>query len=121
MTALHGKRVLVVEDESLVAMLVEDMLLDLSARVVGPALSLERALVMAATEEIDVALLDVNIRGAAIDPVADLLQDRGVPIVFATGYGQSASIRVRGLPIVEKPYTQDRIAQALSSVLAGSS
>jgi DNA-binding response OmpR family regulator len=117
MTHLAGKRILVVEDEALVAMFVEDILFELSAEVIGPALSMERALAVAATEQIDAALLDVNIRGSPIDPVADLLRSRGVPMVFATGYGHSASVRVRGLPIVEKPYTRDLICNALLRAL----
>ena len=118
MSALHGKCILVVEDEALIAMLVEDILSDLGANVVGPAGSIDQALAIAASCQIDAAVLDVNIRGRTIDPVAALLLGRGIPIVFATGYGQNASVRIHGMPIIEKPYTADRIAEALNIALA---
>jgi len=81
-----GRRVLVVEDEVLVAWLLEDMLADLGCAVVGPAVSVKQALAMIDAEAIDVAVLDVNLNGQLSYPIADALAARGVPFVFSTGY-----------------------------------
>ena len=103
---------LVVEDEPLVAMMVEDMLVDLGWTVVGPASSLEEALRRAAEGGFDVALLDVNLNGERSDPVAELLRARGLPLVFATGYGSSTSTNPAE-PVLHKPYRADQLAAAL--------
>jgi CheY-like chemotaxis protein len=81
------KRVLVVEDEMTIALLIEDMLTDLGHEVVGLAMRLPQAMELAATAIVDLAILDVNLDGRMSFPVADLLSARGVPFVFATGYG----------------------------------
>jgi CheY-like chemotaxis protein len=86
--AAAGKRVLVVEDELLVAMGLEMVLTDAGCHVVGPIGRLDEAMAAAATEEVDVALLDVNLRGHPVFPVADALAARGIPFVFLTGYGR---------------------------------
>lgn len=117
MQMLSGKRVLVLEDEAMIAAMVEEMLADLGAVVVGPAGTIERGLSLANAEQLDAALLDVNIRSARVDPVAAVLVSRGVPIVFATGYGQSAVDRSTCAPILEKPYTQEKLASALREAL----
>ena len=119
MAVLSGKRVLVLEDEAFIAAMVEDMLIDLGAIVIGPAGSIDRGLSLASNENIDAALLDVNIRSARVDPVAAVLKSRGIPVVFATGYGRSAIDQPHLGPIVEKPYTQEKLATALSEVLQG--
>jgi len=119
MGVLSGKRVLVVEDEALIAAMVEEMLVELGVVVVGPAATIERGLALAADEKLDAALLDVNIRAARVDPVAAVLSSRGIPVVFATGYGQSAFDRSTGAPILEKPYTQEKLASALSEAVGG--
>lgn len=112
MKPLTGKRVLVVEDEAIIAAMVEDMLTELGATVVGPASSIKKALVLANTDGIDAAVLDVNIRSERIDPVADALRARQVPVVFATGYGASANGST-SCPIIEKPYTLEKLESAL--------
>ena len=89
MSKLSGKCILVVEDEAIVAAMVEDMLGELGATIIGPAFSVGEALSLAAANEIDAALLDINVNSERVDPVADLLIARQVPIVFATGYGKS--------------------------------
>jgi CheY-like chemotaxis protein len=114
---LSGKRVLVLEDEALIAAMVEDMLTDLGIVVVGPVSSIERGLLLARSEELDAALLDLNIRSARAYPVADILQERGIPYVFATGYGQSGVDRSNPVAVLEKPYTQDKLADALLHAL----
>jgi CheY-like chemotaxis protein len=121
MQMLSGKRILVLEDEAMIAAMVEEMLTDLGAIVVGPAATIESGLSLASAEQLDAALLDVNIRSTRVDPVAAVLVSRGVPVVFATGYGQSAVDRSTRALILEKPYTQDKLASALSEALCNSS
>jgi DNA-binding response OmpR family regulator len=117
--SLAGLKILVVEDEMLVSMLVEDMLGDLGCIVVGPAASLEEALILARDAEIDIALLDVNLAGKAIYPVADLLKERGVPYIFASGYGDThADGPHQGAPTLQKPFRMGDLEQALRE-LAG--
>jgi CheY-like chemotaxis protein len=115
---LTGKRILLVEDEVLIAEMVVDMLEGLGATVIGPATSLETCLALAAAEDIDAAVLDVNLRGKRIDPIADLLIARGVPVVFATGYGKAAGTARGNSQAIDKPYTQDRLASALGHAMA---
>ena len=83
-------RILVVEDEAMIAMLVEEMVLDFGSEVVGPAAKMGEALRLASDASLDAAILDVNVGGAVVYPVADLLRGRGVPIIFATGYGAAS-------------------------------
>lgn len=118
MASLSGKRVLVLEDEALIAAMVEDMLTDLGVAVVGPAATIERALSLANNEDLDAALLDVNIRSARAYPVAAVLNARGIPVVFATGYGKSGVEPSNPATILEKPYTQEKLADALRHALA---
>jgi DNA-binding response OmpR family regulator len=87
---LSGCRIMVVEDELLVAMMVEDALLEEGCVVVGPFSRLDDAMCAAETEEIDCAVLDVNIAGRNVYPVAETLAARGVPFVIVSGYGQDA-------------------------------
>src|SRR6187200_2431178 len=86
---LKGLRVLVVEDEMMVSMLIEDMLGDLGCTVVGPASRLDEAIALANASELDCAVLDMNLAGQSIFPLADLLRARGAPFAFATGYGDA--------------------------------
>jgi CheY-like chemotaxis protein len=112
-----GLRVLVVEDEALVAMLVEDMLADLGCVVVGPIAELDEALQMVADTEVDCAVLDVNLAGRPIFPVADALKAKGVPFAFASGYGE-AGVRDdhRGAPVLQKPFREADLARALGEL-----
>jgi CheY-like chemotaxis protein len=87
---LAGTRVLVAEDELLVAMLIEDLLEDNGCHVIGPFGSLGDALAAADAATVDVAVLDVNLRGDKIYPVAERLASRGIPFFLLTGYGQDA-------------------------------
>ena len=114
-----GKRILVVEDEAIIAMMVEEMLIDLGASVVGPAQSISVARNLIETALIDAAVLDVNIRSDRIDPIAELLRARRIPFVFATGYGARASSAKTGELVLEKPYTSDRLLGALIHALGG--
>ena len=83
-------RVFIVEDEGLVAMLIEDMLTDLGHEIAAVAARMEDALRDAKTGSFDFALLDVNLDGTPSYPIADILKARGIPFVFATGYGPKA-------------------------------
>ena len=114
---LTGLKILVVEDEMLVSMLVEDMLSDFGCVVVGPAADLAEAMALARSEDIDAALLDVNLNGKPIFPVADVLRERGVPFVFASGYGE-AGIEAghRGAPVLQKPFREVDLGRALKSL-----
>ncbi len=99
-------RVLVVEDEMLVAMLVEDMLVDLGHVPVGPATRLETGMEMAKSEALDLAILDVNLNGKKSFPIAELLTDRGIPVIFATGYGLSGlDQQFASFPVMTKPFS----------------
>ncbi len=116
--ALRGRRVLVVEDEMMIAMLVEDMLADLGCVVVGPAHRLEDALEMVCVEPFDVALLDVNLAGQPVYPVADALRAKGVPAIFATGYADAELREIdRGSPVLQKPFRASELAIALNEAL----
>lgn len=117
MNPIEGKRILIVEDEGLVSAMVEDMLADLGATVVGTASTIARAMLLTKTlRDIDAAVLDVNVREERIDPVAAALIERRVPIVFATGYG-AAPEGLHGTTVIDKPYTRDKLARALTAVL----
>ena len=112
------RRVLVIEDEALVAMLIEDMICDSGGEVIGSASKLEDALVLAHETQADVALLDINLGGALAYPVAEVLRQRGVPIVFATGYGSAGVIeRFEDCPILDKPFDQRSLEQAIHAIL----
>ena len=87
---LTGRRVLLVEDEPLVGMLIEELLLDEGCIVLGPYATLAEALAAAQAEDFDVALLDVNLRGEKIYPVAEIVEARGIPFLLLTGYGPDA-------------------------------
>jgi CheY-like chemotaxis protein len=84
-----GLRVLLVEDEIMVALLLEDMLAEFGHTVVGPVARLDKALEMARKEAFDLAFLDVNLNGEQVYPVAEALAARGIPFVFVTGYGRA--------------------------------
>jgi CheY-like chemotaxis protein len=114
---LKGKRILVVEDEALIAVMVEDMLTDMGSVVVGPAATIEQALALARKEELDGAVLDVNVRGERIDPVADALSARGVPVLFATGYGEVRLASGATATVIDKPYTQEKLARGLAAAM----
>lgn len=118
---LAGKRVLVVEDELLVAMLVEDILADAGCIVVGPFARVPEALAAARTALVDVALLDVNVAGETVFPVAHVLEGRGVPFLFVTGYGQAALPRDRPRwEACAKPFHPDQLTGCLARKLNAS-
>ncbi len=116
-------RVLVVEDEALVAMLMEDMLADQGCTVVATAPRLDEALAHAENPslEIDVAVLDLNLAGENTYAVAGALQKRGVPFVFATGYGAGGlPAEWQGRPTLQKPFTAGDVTAVLMKTLGRS-
>lgn len=118
---LRGLRVFVVEDEFVVLIQLEDMLAELGCDVVGSASRLGDALAMLPERVIDVAVLDINLGGAKVYPVAEILAARNVPILFSTGYGNvGVSEPWRSRPILQKPYRIDQLAAALRQVTARS-
>ena len=116
---LKGLRVLVVEDEMMVSMLIEDMLSDLGCTVIGPASRLDEAMDLARTADIDCAVLDVNLGGQPIFPLADILRAKGAPFAFATGYGD-AGLRAedKGSPLLQKPFREADLARVLGELRA---
>jgi CheY-like chemotaxis protein len=115
---LTGRRVLVVEDESLVAMLLETILEDMGCTPVGPAANIDDGLKMANDEQLDAALLDVNVAGKQVFPIAEALKARGVPFVFSTGYGEGGlPDEWRGQATIQKPFTEAAVRDALMKAM----
>ncbi len=117
--SLAGMRVLLVEDEMMLAMMAEDTLAELGCSVVS-ASRVATALVLVRDKSFDVALLDVNVAGEEVYPVAAALAERGVPFVFATGYGQGGLRHdYRTRHALEKPYRHEDIGLILLEAIAG--
>jgi CheY-like chemotaxis protein len=116
---LEGKTILVVEDESLVAMLLETILEDMGCATLGPISTVDEALtVVGDGRAFDGALLDVNVAGKEVFPVAAALKERGVPFVFSTGYGEGGlPPEWRGQATIQKPFTEEAVQQALITAL----
>jgi CheY-like chemotaxis protein len=101
----------VVEDEAIIAILMEDLLEELGCDVVATAGTLQDAIAAAGTGEFDLAFLDVNLRGVPVYPVAEVLRAREVPFAFVTGYGSTgvAAAHVEA-PILQKPFQSRDLA-----------
>src|SRR5215467_4206347 len=116
--ALEGVRVLVVEDEYLVAALIEQILESAGCIVMGPVARVPEALDAVDHDDYDAAVLDVNLAGERINPVADALSERDVPFMFVTGYGaHSLPSEYAERPHVCKPFRMAQLICALSSVV----
>jgi CheY-like chemotaxis protein len=116
--ALAGQRVLVIEDEFMVSALIEDILLESGCQVVGIASRLSDAVEKATSLSFDVAIVDVNLNGQKSLPVAETLAKRGIPFVLASGYRASGlSEAFPDVPILQKPFHQEDLAQAISEAL----
>jgi CheY-like chemotaxis protein len=116
-SASARRRVLVVEDEMLIGMLLEDMLTDLGYEVVKVVPRLKDALAAVESDSFDLAILDVHLQGESAFPVADALIARNLPFVFATGYGERGlpeSYRER--PVLQKPFARDDLERALQQI-----
>jgi DNA-binding response OmpR family regulator len=116
---LAGKRVMVCEDDLLVSMLIEDLLKDYGCIIVGPFATVSSALEAARKAEIDVALLDVNLQGAKIYPVAEVLAQKHVPVLILSGYGQDALPPDRPKwRVCGKPFNTAELVKILCELLA---
>jgi two-component SAPR family response regulator len=111
--SLEGVRVLVVEDDFLVSLLLDDMLSADGGTVLGPVARLADALAAATSADCDVAVLDINLAGERVDPVAAVLADRNSPFVFVTGYGNGVPHEFSGRPRLGKPFTREQLRRAL--------
>lgn len=114
-TLLAGKRVLIVEDESLVAELVADIADDMSAERVGIVATVAQALKSVASEPWDLAILDYNLQGTPSWPVAEALRERGIPYLMVSGYGQDL-ITDPSTPVLAKPYSVADFVAAIRRV-----
>ena len=114
-TALHGLRVLVVEDEYMVASLIADYLANLGCEVIGPVRSSGRALEVIAQEHPDAAVLDINLNPGTSAPVARALEHEGLPFLYMTGYEDLTMLpaELRDHPILRKPMSQRMFSRAM--------
>jgi len=112
-----GQRVLVVEDEPMIRLLLDDMLSELGYTMAAEAGRLDEALALAKEGEFDIAILDVNLDGQPINPVVDVLIGRGVPFVFVSGYAKRGILQQHSqVPLLQKPFQADGLARALAAV-----
>lgn len=115
---MSSRKVLVVEDEALLAMTLEDWLQDLGYDVIGPAMTLKTAAELAEAGGIDAAILDINIGGEWSYGIAGMLAERGVPYAFATGYGAAAEeVSAPGVPVLHKPYHREELGRIVARLL----
>ncbi len=115
----RGLNVMVVEDEAIVSFMIEDMLLDRGCTAVWHASNVDEALKLLAARQPDLAVLDVNLGGELVFPVARKLEAAGIPFVFATGYGRNGILKDWSHHvIVHKPYDGNTLAEALQALLA---
>ncbi len=118
--SLAGLRVLVVEDEAMVALLLEEYIEEIGCTVVGPVAQVDPALAKLAESLVDAAVLDVNLQGSWSYPIADALAARGLPFLFITGYGKAGlDPAYRDRPLMQKPFTQDGLEAALKRLVCG--
>jgi CheY-like chemotaxis protein len=113
-----GAAVFLVEDEAMIRMMVADMLLELGYSVAAEAGDINEAIKLASSTEFDIAILDVNVNGKVISPVAELIRTRNRPFIFATGYGsQGVPEEYRDRPALQKPFQIESLAQMIESTL----
>lgn len=116
---LDGSRILIIEDEFMAALDLGQMIEDMGGTVVGPAGKVDQALDLARSQELDGAVLDVNLNGDTSFAVADALADRGIPFIFATGYAlDMLPRRFAQVPRLAKPFSEGAVARSLARVIA---
>ena len=112
--------VFLVEDEVMIRMMVADMLEELGYRVAAEAGDINDAMRLAQSTEFDLAILDVNVNGKVISPVADVIMAKGCPFIFATGYGSSGlPEQYRDRPALQKPFQLDALSRTIEAALRG--
>jgi len=112
-------RVLIVEDEVMISMMIEDMVCDLGGEVVGPAPKFEQAMALALEEDLDLAVLDVNLDGLVVYPIADVLRCRNIPFIFMTGYDSSVvPQRYQHECVLSKPFSQEAFGDVVRGFFA---
>lgn len=118
---IEDRRVLVVEDEALVAMLIEFTLLEMGASVIGPITDLPGAVKAAQTATFDVAILDIDLNGEDSYPAADIIRSRQLPFIFHTGHGDSTALASSypGIPVLQKPSEPAEVVRILASLMRG--
>ena len=110
--------VFLVEDEVMIRMMVADMLEELGHSIAGEAGEIGQAIRLAQSTEFDLAILDVNVNGHMITPVAELIQARNLPFIFATGYGVAGvPAEYRDRPTLQKPFLTEKLAEMISRTL----
>jgi DNA-binding response OmpR family regulator len=115
-----ARRVLIIEDEMLIALMLQDMLEDEGLHVGGVANSLLAGLDLARTADAELAILDINLNGQESYPIADVLRGRGIPFIFSTGYGAgNVKAGYHTVPQLMKPYQQDMLRALIDTALAG--
>jgi CheY-like chemotaxis protein len=112
--------ILLVEDEVMIRMMVADMLEELGYTIAGEAGDIDEGIRLVQAVDFDIAILDVNVNGKVITPVAEAVQMRGLPLVFATGYGaQGLPEKFRDRPTLQKPFQIETLARTIETVLKG--
>lgn len=108
-----GRRVLVVEDEMLIAMLIEDALTDAGMEVVGPVAAVEAALTILENEPVDSIVLDMNLNGRNAMPIADAAAEKAIPFIVMSGYGHAAIGKHHAAPVLSKPFNPAKLIEIL--------
>ena len=117
---LEGRRILVVEDEEMIAMLLEDYLQDMGCEFAGHAVTVADAMrILDGPQAFDAALLDMNLRGELVTPVATALSAAGIPFCFMTGLGADAATGFPSAPTIGKPFDQGRLRTVLTQLFSG--
>jgi CheY-like chemotaxis protein len=110
---LSGMRILVVEDEPLLAMASADLLAESGCTVAGPATSVKQGMQLIEQEDVDGAILDINLGGEMVFPLADALAERSIPFVYVTGYGKLLRACNHGRSVLQKPYSDQQLLKII--------
>jgi len=116
---MPARYVLIVEDEMLIALMLQDMVAEMGLSVAGMAHSLGAGLDLARTVDVQLAILDINLNGEEAYPIADVLRSRGIPFIFSTGYGAGGiKAEYHSAPKLVKPYQQELLNSAIEAALS---
>ena len=118
-SALHGRRILLIEDSPVVGPFTADVLMDLGCSVVGPAPNMASARELIESEQFDAAIMDIHIRGERVFPLCELLDQRAIPFVLTSGYADwDMPAEWEGRPRLQKPYTIEQVGAVLEALLS---